>query len=443
MKENLRKYGIIGLIIIFLIALGVISFVPKNEEKPPVVFYQPTPMPTLGNPESPDFKSPYAFDENYTGVVMNVWNKNLRIDYLNITSSNYPNVTFIQSVHQEDVVRVTLPRQNLGMDTSKVKLLIVAHENMKDPYVTHISDYNILIESSFVETPQGTLETEFMLGYDKTLGSFIDILLVYNDNIEAFTMLRLDKTQKYSRMFYEWLKPNNIVNEMTFKADDKEFTFYYYPDEATNLYDWVASSSNPQKWVQIGDIITNADASWYITPEQCRQTLKNNIIIDVKPITQETNPFASYIFDTHNPQYLISYLNKDVNTVINRFGTPKNIQTFANIVKIQYDKSIFYIDNKEGVIQIDIQPNAHSIVNGLPFIPTTANDIFTTCRRLNIPYLSIQDKSDIQLKYYVKILPIKVDKNYISYVWESSLQLSPHFDNCNRIVIHSGEQYIY
>lgn len=432
---------ILAITITILICTGVITF--PSAHNPPNTHPEPITTPNVDSPDDDEFVSPYHPENNYTGCLMQVWNETINIDAMTITSPTQPHSTFLQYCSVEDVVTVALPRQNLGTDISQYKLIIVLHEKMQDPYITPPQNYTILTELLFTETQQGTLEASFQLGYGTGVGSFIDLLLVNNTQIEAFTMIRISAPTNNTKMFYEWKYPDKTVHTMIFQTPQDKWKYFYYAEDVVSLYDWAQSITNSQNWQQINGYITDADVEWYITPEQCTQILHDGITINVLPINADTNPFSPHEFQITNARYATYYLNQTCHDVISRFGQPRKIVALPDVTRIEYPKIIFYANNTNHIIQIDIHPDSHSVINGLPYHTSTLQDVLIACRTHNIKYGAIQDKSHTDLKFYTKYISLTIPNGYVSYVWEGELQINPNFTEFTRIVIHSDEEYIY
>ena len=147
--------------------------------------------------------------------------------------------------------------------------------------------------------------------------------------------------------------------------------------------------------------------------------------------------------DSDNPQYLTSLLHQSRSVVEEKLGTPSRILPLSNVIKMEYRQCVVYLHPQDGVTQIDVLPGTENIINVLPTQACSGENLTKALRLAIIPYGEYQRHTDVQAQFYGYSLPINTPSCTVSYVWEEELQINPEYDEFTRIVIHSGEKYIY
>lgn len=438
--KKILLFGIPALIFILIVGLSRRPSTPAETTEHAFITLPTQPTFEKGDP---DFVSPYHHEDLYIAVMRPVWDKQLIASGLTLTTTTSPDVQFTSRIDAEDVVTIHMSRQRFSTDMSKAKVMAILHDDMQDPFLTNPNDYKVFCESRFTSNEDGSWTAQFMLGYDAVSSKIVDILFVYDNNIEYYTMMYVTKKHQYSKMYYQWLTPDEPVAEIHFNCGDEVITYGYYPEKTHTLLEWIKSSTNPHQWCEVQGMIVNPSAQWYIPAEQAQQIIYDGIIFDTVPILNNLLPGTATQFDTTNPQYLTSLLHQPRSVVEEALGPPKQTVQLSHIIKMEYDQCIVYLHPQNGVIQIDVRPGTQNIVNALPTQVCSGEELTKALRLSIIPYGNYRNITDTQAQYYRYYLPIQTSSCTISYVWESELQINPEYDKFTRIVIHSGEEYIY
>lgn len=438
--KRLLLFGILALIFVLLIA---ISNPQSNTTTAPTgsTYITLPPEPTF-NKGDPDFVSPYQQTDLYIAAMRPVWNEQLIIDDLTITTTTRPDISFASRIDAEDVVTINMPRQRFSTDMSKAKVIAILHDNMLDPYLASPNQYQVFCESGFTANEDGSWTAQFMLGYETDAQEIVDILFVYDNNIEYYTMMYITQKHKYSKMYYQWLTPDKVIAEMHFTCGDDILTHCYYPDKTHTAIEWITSETNPHQWITVQGMIVDPSVRWYIPEEQAHQTLYDGITFDMLPV-QDVLPGTTTPLDNPNPQYLTSLLHQSRSAVEDKLGTPKQISQLSDIVKLKYDQCIVYLHPQNGVMQIDVLPGTQNVINALPTHACSGEELTKVLRLLIVPYNDYRNTTDVQAQYYGYHLSVPATSCTISYVWEGEKHINPQYDKFTRIVIHSGEEYTY
>ena len=443
MTERAKKRLIwlfVAAVVAFILLMNADGALTIQQDTPPVYITLPT-EPEL-NKDDPNFVSPYKADESYVGMVVKVWKESLVVDGVSITTNNTDNHT--NSVDVEDVVSVTLRRQSLNSDVNQAKLVIVTNNNMKDPYTTPIQQYTSFCESIFEQNENGTWTAKFMLGYSKEQYNNISLLFVYDGEIEYFSALRVTQHHIYSKMYYQWLTPKETVAEFHLVENDIPFaTYCFYPSRVNTLSEWIADNTNHDKWQAVQTLITNADATWYINAEDINKPLTDGMTIEVHKVSNNQLPLSETQLNAHSTQYITSWLHKSQEDVIAHFGQPQYSSNTSSLVKLDYHDLRFYIHPEKGVIQIDVKPGYQELPPQLPTQKCTGDILTAHLRSSVIPYIDFISNSNADAQFYSHRLTIDAHDCFISYMWEGESFINPNYEEFTRIVIHSGEEYIY
>lgn len=430
----------VSAVVAFILLMNADGAPSLQPDEPPVYITLPT-EPEL-NKDDPNFVSPYKPNEAYVGMVVKVWKKHLLVDGVTITTNETDNHT--NSIDVENVVSVTLRRQSLSSDINKAKLIIVTDNNMKDPYTTPAKQYKSFCESTFEQNENGTWTAKFMLGYSKEEYSNVSLLFIYDNEIEYFTALRVTQKNIYSKLYYQWLTPQETVAEFHLVENGVPFiTYCFYPSRVNTLNDWINDNTNHDKWKQVQTLITNADATWYIDAKDINQSLTDGMTIEVHKVQNNTLPLPSTPLNAHDAQYITSWLRKSQDEVVGHFGKPQYSSTMSSLVKLDYSNLRFYIHPENGVVQIDIKPGYNVLPPQLPTQSCTGETLTSILRTSVIPYSDFTSNSNADTKFYSHKLTIDAHDCFISYMWEGESFINPHYEEFTRIVVHSGEEYIY
>lgn len=443
LSPQTKKILIIGIPVFILLLLIGLSSTPAEPSSPTEPIYITLPTQPTFDKGDPDFVSPYHHENRYIAALCPVWEKQLVVNSLTITTTTSPEVQYVTRVDVEDVVTVHMSRQRFNTDMSKAKVMAILHDNMKDPYLTNPQDYQIFCESGFTPNDDGSWTAQFMLGYDAVSDKIVDILFVYDNNIEYYTMMYITQKHQYSKMYYQWLTPDEPVAEMHFTCGDDVMTYGYYPEKTHTLTAWINGETNPHQWREVQGMIIDPSAKWYLPVEQAYQTIYDGIIFQMLPIQNNMLPGTTPQLNSDNPQYLTSLLHQSRSVVEEKLGTPSRILPLSNVIKMEYRQCVVYLHPQDGVTQIDVLPGTENIINVLPTQACSGENLTKALRLAIIPYGEYQSHTDVQTQFYGYSLSINTPSCTVSYVWEGELQINPEYDEFTRIVIHSGEKYIY
>lgn len=433
-------FGLPAIILFVLIALNA-NRADTPQPTEPVFVTLPT-QPTFEKGD-PNFISPYDKDDLCIAALRPVWNYQLVADDMTISTTTEPEAQYADRIDVEDVVTIHLPRQRFATDMSQAKALVILHEDMQDPYITPIQAYKVFCESQFTPNEDGSWTAKFMLGYDAAHSQLVDVLLIYNNNVEYYTMLYVTQKHQYSKMYYQWLTPDKAVAELSFVHGNTISTYGYYPEQTNTLIEWINSETNPHQWHDVQGMIVDPSANWYLPSEQANQPLTDGATFQMTPVSDNMLPGTSTTLHTSNPEYITALLCQPQNIVTERLGEPKTTLPFSRGTKMEYDNHVVYLDTQNLVIQIDVLPGTQNVINTLPTQACSGDDLTKALRLSIIPYSEYHNRIDVQAQYYSYSLPIFTETCTISYVWEGELQINPKYDEFTRIVIHAGEKYIY
>ena len=427
-------------VIVAIILIGNAGGMSLSEPTPKPEYITLPTIPELDRYD-PNFVSPYDPNDKYVGAVVKVWQESLRVDGMQVVTSSNPNHT--NTVDVEDVVTVKLMRQNIDADINKAKILIVAQDTMQDPYITHPTKYRTICEGRFEQAEDGTWFSQFMLGYSDETYTHIAMLFVYDNDIEYFSGLRVTRNYTYSKLYYQWLTPDKEIAEMHFIDGDKKYTYCYYPEYTSTLTEWVKNSTNHAGWMIVQNIIVASDATCYIAADDVLQQLYDGIQIPLHRAENNRLPIAPPDIDTESTEWLTRFMSVDKSVVIAQLGDPLYESTFSTITKLEYPNYHFYIDDTDGVIQINLRCNTQLLPPELPTTAMTGEELTTHLLMNGIQYHDIVNIGNASVQHYAYRLSVPLKNCTISYVWESEIQISSSYDEFTRIVIHTGEEYIY
>jgi hypothetical protein len=417
------------------LGLGILSIEPIEQPEP--TYMTLPPEPTLGSPTDPDWISPYQKDAIYTRVLKDVWAEHINTDYLEITSTMYPNTDFTANVDVEDVISITIGKQYGDTDMTKAKVIGVSHEKMQDPYETPVHCYTPLCESSFIQNENDTWTAQMMIGYNTGVNAYMDLLFAYEDTVEYYTMFYVHQRHTNSEMYWKAKRPDSIVEHFTMKQGEDIYTYYYYPEDVNTINDWVDSETNVDKWELVNEVLVNADYTLYAHS----QPLENGAELCLYKVSEQ-NPFPQHAFNPSESD-LTYYIGAAQDDIIQNFGTPIHTAELNGVTQIRYENIVFYVHPEFGAIQIDTKPSIYPVVDGLPYAGTTDLHLQLLSRKLNTHMNAVLDKSDAANKYYVKTRAFDIGTCKIAYVWESTNNVDITTNEFTRIVIYSGEEYVY
>ena len=435
-KRRLLWTGIM-ILCVFLISANWLN--PGSSSSTTEPTYMTLPEPPVLDRNDPNLDSPFNFNDSYVGVLKSVWNDCLNINATNITS-NQQAFAFITTADVEDIISVTLSRQSLKLDVNKAFVAVVPAQNMKDPYKTKLTNYTGHKLVPFEQQDDGTWVSQFMIGYSNEIPSAVYLMLCYDGTIEAFTEIRITANHQHSQLYYQWLTPEEPVNTFTITTGDTITTYCYYPQRQKTLADWLNSDMNYAYFQTAHGLLLDKDVLWYADMDT-KTPLSNHLNIDMTHIA-ETLPVDKHVFDTTNSRYYTTWMGRSQNDIKQHFGEPVSTNTFAGMTQLMYAECHFLLRDDK-VIQLDIQPNTKEIVNGLPHITCTGAQLTQQLRKAVIEYSDYRNTGDFDGNYHAHALSIKVGEYTVSYVWEDAMQFNPEFKEFTRIVIHTGEEYIY
>ena len=284
LSPNTKKWlliGICALIFVFIFGFGFSR--QQTTIVPPPQHMTFPPEPTYDK-NDPNFVSPYNHDNRDFGALMPVWKDSLIVDGIQFTVTSQPDVPWVTNIDAEDVVTITMPRQRFATDASKAKIIAVLHDDMTDPYTTAVSNYKAFCLSPFVANEDGTWAAKFMFGYDIKDSTIANILFIYDNNVEYYTMVRLTKNNVYSKQHYQWLFPDKQIAEMQFICDEQQFTFCYCTSETTTLSEWVSSDTNHAHWVIAENGVYDPTGKWYIDSQYLNTKLSDGVQFTLLPV---------------------------------------------------------------------------------------------------------------------------------------------------------------
>lgn len=441
-EEQKRKRLIVALIAIIVIGIIFIAFTTNPAQKPPPeeeVWGELPTEPTYESPNDPGFVSPYDHNKDIRLTLHPVWLKNLPSE-IHALSSSQPDCNFIKFVDAEDILSFTLtPTENL--DISKAKIYLISHNLMKDPYTTPISEIPHLLALDFESQDDGTWLAETMLGYGFSDTSLLDVLFVYDDNIEMRTQLTITENNTSSPLYWQAKFPDQTLELFFIKMGDDTVTHCYFPDRHNSLFNWLGEATS-QGWHHKDGKVFDETETWYFDYEEYTAPLSPNQTLEAHKFTTP-DCIVNTEFDVSNTDYLTSYLTQDDEYVHANFGAPNRIIKIGNVTRIEYTYAIFYVDKTDGVIQIDIQPGFVPAINALPYTECTYVELSNICKKYNIdmPIPTTTEQPDME--YYVTRLSFKVGDYTVCYVWESNQPVNITTARFTRIVIHTGDNYNY
>lgn len=449
-KPNARIIAIstiVGLALLFLLLLLLfapeIAHSPANSTDPTTGTYMPDitfPPPTNPRPDEPEYESPYDPNENYCRTMVPIYQSELNALNMRITSPSYPDTTYLAQINVEDVVTISLDEQPESIDISKLSIAGYWHTDFPDPYITPVENLPTpLFTSNFFEK-DGRYNTQFMVGYDKGFTKFIDMLFIYDNQIIFHTMFYTIQGDGTSDMYWDYFYPGTPIGRFTITCGEDVKTYCFFDVDEITLLDWVHDVTNVNNWESYGNYISDENEVWFITGEQCKTPLKDGMnFIATKEKPSEPEPF---LFDSENPDYLVSYIGASQADVIKKFGEPTSTDMLGSTTKYIYEQAAFYISN-DAVVQIDVL-NASAIpVNGLNATPVNSTTLENQTQQLGIKKPDYKWITDMPSSYYCVKLPFTHDNWTVCYVWESKEQFVPSEMNFTKIVIYSGEDYYY
>ncbi|MBQ8806173.1 MAG: hypothetical protein IJZ68_06775 [Bacteroidaceae bacterium] len=421
-----------------IIVLNVMSAPDEAVPTGPTYITLPTPEPLDRN--DPNFTSPYNPDILVAGMMKIVWNESLVFDDIQLQTSSAPDIQMNNTIDVEDVVSIKLPRQSLKCLPQNAGILVVPLSEMKDPYLTSVSQYDNAIKVPFTMQEDGTWLTQFTLGYSENIPAKICVLLYYEEDIEAFITLKVTVNNMYSEAYYKWLHPDVPISTFIIKIGDNTETYCFYPEETPTLQSWIDSYMNHDAYHAIHGFMVDKSVKYH-TLNTTDIALTDEMVIVMQAFDTQL-PVDAYQFNTEASQLyaLMGTTQENVQSVL---GEATYIVSMSHITKLEYTNYIVYIDNTQGVVQIDIMPNVQEFLQGLPYQPCTGEKLCQYLRSNVIPCNQYTNRSDIETQYHAYALPIPVGEYTVSYVWEATQQFNPDYTEFTRIVIHSGEEYIY
>ena len=413
-----------------------------NTEEPTTGTYLPNsaiPKPTDPQPDKPEYESPYNPNENYSYIMMPVYQSPLNIFGMTITSPSYPNTTYLSRINVEDIITVSLAEQPDEIDIQKLSIIGYRHKEFNDPYITPVEKMtNSIFSAPFIES-DGCYIAQFSIGYGCAPDQFIDVIFVYDGQIIYFTSFMTIEGDGTSDAYWEYYAPDEKIGHLTITCEDTVYDYCFFVKDGYTLEKWSHSRTNVDGWKMRSTYLTNKDETWFIPIEQCQVLLKDGMNFVA---TKERPAEKDFTFDATNPDYLVSYIGCNKENLVSKFGEPKSLDMLGSTEKCVYDNFSFYLSNNK-VIQIDVLHKDAQIVNGLTASPMNGTKLEELANQSGIPVPDYKWITDTPSSYYCVKLPITHDNWTVCYVWENNEQFVPSEMDFTKIVIYSGEDYYY
>lgn len=426
---------------IIIIILSTLTMMPRDTNVSPPDTHNMDKS-TTETPITTEFSqdetlSPYT-DKWYYRSVIDVYHFHLDLSEVYATVISQPNEPFVIRFNAEDTLTIKIPLQN-NIDIDKLQLIYVSHDNMQDPYRTPISAFNIIDAKQFT-AKDDWLECELVIGYDSKVIEGIDVLFVYNDIIEAYSMFKV-VTDDSSLMSY-WQHQYSDENVLFFNIQcGDEILRYYYFDEGSNSFtQWIQQATNVDEWFIENNYMVNKEKSWAV-PLQTYSLLSNGMTVIAEPY--ESTIDSIYTYESDNPAYGVYYLGKTHDFISQTFGNAMKTTRRGNFTKLDYDIATFYIDDAMGVVQIDLLSTDLAPINGLPNTLITASQLLSQCVSIGAPHPQTITNNNMELSTYSTALLFYNNNWSIGYIWNDNEPVNIMDTECSRIVICLGERYYF
>lgn len=447
-----KKILVIPVVIMLVVLFCVFLFTraPANEEdKPSTTTSAPEETLPLDpvNPDNvtPEFQSPYNYDDRLYRLFLPVFDSAVIADGVTFTSPSQPDQTFLDKFDVADVITLTLPKQPLEVDIAHLKMYGFAHENMMDPFLNSIDKFEnpIFIASFSADTETENITAQAMIGYGTSVQTYFDIVVTYKDRIIFYSIFAITDQHIENLDFWKDKYPNETFEKFYIKCGDTTYTKYYVPaGEDTNLYTWRTQFTNTTMWFEENNYLVSAKKSWMIHPDDCKKPLQPGATYTAIPYEERAIDFT---FETDNPEYALYFLGKSQNEVVSHFGNPLKTNTNNKVTCLEYSNyQFFVVDDK--VEQITLDANSLEIINGVPNFPATVWEIEAFVKQCGLVFSEAGDayQDPTIPEYYASVPIMNVAEGWtITFVWLKTEMFQPTTSDCDKIIIHTGERYLY
>ena len=431
-----KKIGIIiavATVLVITAVVGIVFGVSQNSNNEPTT---PT-LPTLpsGNNTPVDNTPPYNLSDRDYGFVLITKQGTLNFDEYNVTVPNTNEGEFAVQIDVNDVITFTLGKQSPTFDVAQLNVFAVAHEDMKNPYTTPVSEYENVVFSSNFSQKGDVYIAQAMIGYDTGVNEVLDIMVVYKGNIVAYSMFKVVDRDIYNKSYWENQMPEANICEFTIVTTDNTYVCYYDANTVTTLLDWTHSMTNIYGFIRDITNVTNIDKTWMITSAFADAPLTDGQVFTAEAYRE---PTVDFVFEVDNPEYLVYWLGKTQAEVATKFGTPTNVESNPTGTRLEYDAlEIFLVDGV--VVQINIKQPVYEPINALPNEPCNGIVFAEICIRADIELPDYNTEYFEDLDFFVKTLAFKQDNWTVEYRWESDRNFNPDITPFNSVVVYSGE----
>ena len=374
------------------------------------------------------------------GGIVKVCNERIDFSELSIKADASPNTNYARTVDAEDVIEITLGKQDSSFDINKLSIIGVAHQNMKNPYKTASTQFDSEFREIFTKNGDEFI-SQFSIGYKTNIVDAVELLFVYDGKIEAYVPVLMVFQHKTSVPYWRYMRPLENVQQFHIQCGESLLDYCYFEQNPTTVLSWHTQDCSLYDWELYEGWLVDKNRQWMISPEQYRETLTGDCTIIAEPFDESS--FFPYEYDDENPNYAVYYLGADAQKVINKFHEPQSVRKFGDITIIQYPEFSFYLDNNT-VVQIDI-------INGDTLLPindfvtkhSTGAVIHDKCNALNIDYPDVLHSFDEQFSIYQYILPFKNNNWTVAYIWESNEPINTNITEFTQISIYIGDTILF
>lgn len=434
--KSKKKIGIIiaaATALIIAIIVGIAFGASKNPSEQPTTPTTPT-LPSENNTNIDDTPVYNLSDRDY-GFIMLTKQTALEFADYNVTVPSTNEGEFAVQIDVNDVITFTFGKQSPVIDVTKLSVFAVAHEDMKNPYKTPVSEYeNVVFSSNF--TKQGdNLIAQAMIGYDTGVNEVLDVMVVYKGEIVGYSMFKVVDMDIYNKSYWENQLPDAKICEFTIVTPDKTYKCFYDANTVTTLLDWTHSNTNPYGFIRDITAVTDSNKTWMIPAAFADAPLTDGQVFNTEAYKQ---PSAEFTFEVDNPAYLVYWLGKPQADVAVKFGTPTNVESNPVGTRIEYEAVDFFLVDGV-VVQINIKQPGYEPINALPGEPCKGIEFAEICLRANIELPDYTKEYFEELEFFVATLSFTSDNWTVEYRWESDSNFNPDMVLFNEIIIYSGE----
>lgn len=434
--KSKKKIGIIiaaATALIIAIIVGIALGTSQNPSEQPTTPTTPT-LPSENNANIDDAPVYNLSDRDY-GFIMLTKQTALEFAEYNVTVPSTNEGEFAVQIDVNDVITFTFGKQSPVIDITKLSVFAVAHEDMKNPYKTPVSEYtNVVFSSNF--TKQGdNLIAQAMIGYDTGVNEVLDVMVVYKGEIVGYSMFKVVDMDIYNKSYWENQMPDAKICEFTIVTPDKTYKCFYDANTVTTLLDWTHGMTNIYGFIRNITAVTDTNKTWMIPETLADAPLTDGQVFNAEAYREPTVDFA---FEVDNPEYLVYWLGKTQAEVATKFGTPTNVESNPTGTRLEYDAlEIFLVDG--AVVQINIKQPTYEPINVLPSEPCNGIAFADICIRANLELPDYNVEYFEDLDFFVKTLAFKQDNWTVEYRWEADSNFNPDMRPFNSVIVYSGE----